>query len=199
MKELPMLFRGPLVRAILDGKKTQTRRRIRWSDKSVEYDGCSLFEQKDGTYWPYNCSDGNENPIACPYGRAGDRLWVRETFRVCDVAGEAFRPSEISPTNAHIYYRSDPEPGGNGPWKPSIHMPKWACRLRLDVEAVRVERLQEITAMDVFKEGIGSFASAHIDVAREMFAQTWNQIHGNEAWHDNPWVWVIEFSRVDST
>lgn len=153
IKERPIIFSGQMVQAILEGKKTQTRRRIRWSDKTAEYDGCSLFEQKDGTYWPYNCWDGNEHPIACPYGCAGERLWVRETFRtVRPFTGDLGH--DMTTTIVRYYADDHPKYRDQDKWKPSIHMPRSASRITLGVASISVERLQDIGTGDCIREGI---------------------------------------------
>ena len=139
MKEHPMLFSGAMVRAILEGRKTQTRRVIQ--SRSRAHPEFVLVEQ-DGGWLPYlsddgesnNC-DGMEYPMDCHYGQPGDRIWVRETW------------SSDDGRTAH--YRADGETHNAGlPWKPSIHMPRWACRLTLEVIGVRVERLNSISRED---------------------------------------------------
>ena len=165
MRERPILFSGAMVRAILDGTKTQTRRVMKPPRLSAR---------------DWQTGDSN---IACPYGEAGDRLWVRETW-----------------VNhfGHILHRADFEPGsfeyGAKGWKPSIHMPRAHSRLSLDITGVRVERLQDISAADKEAEGLPA-AEGYGPAA---FADLWDQINAKRgySWASNPWVWVVSFARV---
>lgn len=202
MKERPILFSGEMVRAILAGTKTQTRRVVKvplW-DPPMERafaPGCGIWRGADSS------------EVRCPYGSAGSRLWVREAF-----ARDYFSATPYLPPEQRHGYRADwtqraadtaPEPK----WTPSIHMPRWASRLTLEVTGVRVERLQDISEEDARAEGIvesgtapgwfkpkadGSFA----DPARGAFQLLWESINGAESWAANPWVWVVEFRRVES-
>lgn len=194
MKERPILFSGPMVRAILDGRKTQTRRVNR-------------------------------------FGVPGDRLWVRETWAdveplpsrtpAYDGARFAVRPDGSS---SELWYRADGEMGvtsllfDDGPrWRPSIHMPRWASRITLEIVDVRVERLHDITEEDARAEGVDwaspqPFGEKWDDDDREdprevgygsgsfaldNFRRLWSSINGSESWAANPWVWRVEFRRVD--
>jgi len=155
MKEYPIFFNDEMVRAILDGRKTQTRRPIKLPKKR---DSFVLLDYGDGL-WPYQsddgespvCNDGNEHPYNSPYGYAGDRLWVRECF-ADDMGGAAKRLGD------HLCYRADPlhPVFADGGWTPSIHMPRWASRLTLENTNVRVERLQDISEEDAIAEGLYS-------------------------------------------
>ena len=200
MKERPILFSGPMVRAILDGRKTQTRRVVK--------------PQPPHDFGPWNNattrSGGNED-FGCPFGRLGDRLWVRETFFIDDYryfrcALPKNRPSDVDYRN--YYFRADGEcceqvpececASVGSPWKPSIHMPRWACRLLLDVKSVRVERLQEINGIDALAEGI----TREDGVAPwRLFKRLWDSINEKRGygWGTNPWVWVIEFQFVEDS
>jgi hypothetical protein len=194
VKERPILFSGPMVRAILDGKKTQTRRVIQFPKRGAfviedRGNGWEVFQSDDGE--SSLCNDGNEHPMRCPYGYEGDRLWVKETFRT---VGRRHRGTE----RRRVIYPATCAPGTvRPPLKPSIFMPRWASRITLDVVGVRVERLQDISAEDVYAEGVGAFVQSNIDVAREMFARLWNSINEERGfgWERNPWVWAIEFGR----
>ncbi|HDY87099.1 MAG TPA: hypothetical protein ENH82_03165 [bacterium] len=181
MKERPILFSGKMVRAILEGRKTQTRRVLK---HTTEHKG-----PYSDTYIQHHIKSEGWAKI-CPYGKVGDQLWVRETFRVCDVAGEAFSPRDILPTNAHVHYRTGPQPGGAGSWKPSIHMPRWASRINLEVTDIRVERVQDISIDDCVKEGVMSIS----------FEGLWDSLNEKRGfgWGVNPWVWVLGFRRVDA-
>lgn len=223
-KERPILFSGEMVRAILDGRKTQTQRVIRWSEKSHEEEGALLLEGKSGAYWPYNCHSGNENPVACPYGVPGDRLWVREAFRF----GEHWNGNHNTATNL-VNYRADGEwrhlglpttpwthEEPNNPedkWRPSIFMPRWASRITLEVTAVRVERVQDISEEDATAEGLESFTEYHTMPGKphlqepyrqvealEQFEDLWDRLNKKRGyvWEKNPWVWVVTFRKISS-
>ena len=200
MKERPIIFSSPMVRAILADHKTQTRRIIVWNRKHDEDDGCVLLEvnqqgeKTPGRFWPWAIHDGDEDPIVCPYGVPGDWLWVRETWW----------HNDSIPGRDGICYRADgemPSYMDGEPWRPSIHMPRWASRILLEVESVRVERLQEISEADAVDEGyagtgLGTLISAdEIDSARETFAQEWDSLNAKRGygWDTNPWVWVVTF------
>jgi hypothetical protein len=195
VKERPILFSASMVRAILAGRKTQTRRVIAFPPRGAFV----LVETRDGSLWPYAsddgesqvCDDGCEHPMSCPYGAPGDRLWVRETF-LTRCAGKvahhraAFTDSADAAGFGAMY----------GGWKPSIFMPRWASRLTLEVVSVRVERLQEITETDAAAEGIAPLQMDNGD-ARPRFEGLWDTINGKRApWSSNPWVWVVEFREV---
>ena len=203
MKELPILMSGPMVRAILEGRKTHTRRIIKDADwKMVFYDDeCDSW---CGSNEADFMNDPHAKVIPPKHGVPGDRLWVKETHGPC--AGG-------------IVYRAD---GGTncpdgGKWKPSIFMPRWACRITLEIEAVRVERLKDISEEDVVAEGIVAarcplcsytFADArfHMDhrlckapeppSATLAYRELWESINGPGSWDNNPWVWVIQFRRI---
>lgn len=195
MKERPVLFSGPMVRAILAGSKTQTRRPVKgWA---LEWLQPGMFEP-DYVALPSNA--------ACPYGYAGDRLWVRETWAAFDADWRhPGKPADLRDGPwPNVAYAADGDfPLGAG--RPSIHMPRWACRLELEVTRVRVDRLQAINASDAIAEGVGlnpSAANVSMTMAdgesvpRVMFRALWEQINGAGAWDANPWVWVIEFKRI---
>ncbi|SHK52584.1 hypothetical protein [Halomonas caseinilytica] len=214
MKERPILFNDEMVRAILDGRKTQTRRVVKdphglyshMGDKSVHPAVASIVHVGEGEFEQRAKSDAVKQQyvttfpfhrLRCPYGQPGDQLWVRE----------AFRSRRVDNLPGEVAYRADHPgektvPGSYGrPWKPSIHMPRWACRLRLEVTAVRVERLQDITEVDAQAEGAGVVSFPNVDdqhTDRDRFRALWNRINGPESWDTNPWVWVVEFQRVDS-
>lgn len=228
MKERPILFNGEMVRAILDGRKTQTRRVVKFA------------------FPPPNMPHPDMHlGVGCPLGQAGDRLWVRETFvQLIAVSPAIDEPVTIGkgerliepPTSwvddkgdihwhydgVVVAYRADSDItfcDGDGfcadsgfansddlpRWRPSIHMPRWASRITLEITNVRVERLQEIKETDALAEGIypvevfGEKRYAHCDgisflTAQDAYHDLWNSIYKN--WDENPWVWVIEFKRV---
>lgn len=193
----PILFSGPMIRAILAGQKTQTRRVV----KLVGPD--AIEERDDGSLWPYCVTwahgDDGEPWYACPYGEPGDRLWVRETWAQEDARDLGLGASQT-------LYRataSDAEAALVQRWRPSIHMPRWASRLTLEVTSVRVERLQDITEDDARAEGAAAepseaLADSPVGLsAREAFADLWASINGPASWAANPWVWVVGFKRIE--
>lgn len=218
-KETPILFSAPMVKAILEGRKTQTRRIIK--PQPLEW-----IETYDGKLPAKLSNDGNDTleAIECPYGKAGDRLWVRETW-AC-VTGNMEHPKPHSSDSILILYRADqgePEKliSEIKGWKPSIHMPRAYSRLTLEITGVRVERLQDISEEDAKAEGCitekvrSGFDGSIIDVPKEIphesgkglvgwdncrdwFADLWESINGPESWEANPFVWVVEFKKGEA-
>lgn len=191
MKERPILFSAPMVRAILDGTKTQTRRVVKPQPPAKVSSIYLPFKQEPNNWQGFADSDGLIHWYGrCPYGQPGDRLWVREAWRwVC--------PDD--PDTA--IYRADGHAASKLPpgfkWKPSIHMPWAASRITLEITAVRVERLQAISEADAEAEGCCTPLRGHDDdFARGCYRNLWEQINGVGSWTANPWVWVIEFKRV---
>ena len=182
VKERPILFSGPMVRAILGGRKTQTRRIV----KLKCHDGFEVGPNYEGEHWPVRGGDR----MPCPYGKPGDRLWVRETW-LCATG-------EPGPTLCH-YQADGDRPEFNGLWKPSIHMFRWASRITLEITGVRVERLQDITEADAMAEGVECCSGwiGHAGEPRRIFCDLWKSINGAESWAANPWVWVVEFRRCE--
>ncbi len=207
MKERPILFSGPMVRAILEGRKTQTRRVVK--AKHLPFVEDLLGGLLDGKW--------NQRPL--PYGQPGDRLWVRETFRcngwATDLATIFYKANEHNsytemceqfPVEGKKRLPTD------GRWRPSIHMPRWASRITLEITGVRVERLQDISEDDAKTEGADpvnfhDFTAEEIELLdyplvessspyRVGFASLWESINGPGSWDANPWVWVVEFRRV---
>lgn len=178
MKHRPILFSGPMVRAILDGWKTQTRRPV----ASARHPYGHLLGP-EGVAREFL---GKTEAVRCPLGQPGDRLWVRETWQLCDYDG----PGGYPKTDA--VYRADGETDDkrNG-WRPSIHMPRWASRITLEVVRVSVEQVQDITEEGAIKEGCVPLDSSS---PREMFGDLWQSIYGT--WEANPWVWAVEFRRI---
>jgi hypothetical protein len=182
VRERPLIFSAPMVRAILAGRKTQTRRVVK--PQPVKTRGG--WEWRDGDVvwrWPGGVH-------TCPYGRPGDRLWVKEVWTLPD------------PTDPRtVCYRASDDPVTTGvPWRSPLFMPRAASRITLEVTAVRVERVQDISTCDVRAEGID--VSDGLDPTRDAerikwvgrFARTWDAINGKRApWASNPWVWAITF------
>ena len=269
MKERPIIFSGPMVRAILDGKKTQTRRAIKASGP------WDVFEGRDMDPWPLR-GPGQGARVPCPYGFPGDRLWVREALWVSECGkwfmheGDTTRSDVFNEERRYIHEPSAGEypaaryliggwsnQGGSvgrggrqrwipafdvtllecdtskklEPWtgntvvgretacfrkhKPPIFMPRWASRLTLEVAAVRVERLNDISEADARAEGVQSDTEAlsalshlrgadaaravpsRLRSARDSFRDLWDGINGKRApWASSPWVWVVEFKRA---
>ena len=191
MKERGMIFNGEMVRAILDGRKTQTRRPIKWKQTRFT----EIGEREDGSKWPW--SEDAEHACdfwhPCPFGAVGDRIWVRETW-----ASGLSTKSTLSYRATHK--REDLEDGfyDTIKWTPSIHMPRWASRILLEITDVRVERLQSITLGDICKEvGCGLYDFRPATYGFQVWEELWKSIYGAENWQANPWVWVIEFKRVE--
>lgn len=233
MKERGMIFNAEMVRALLDGRKTQTRRPIKWKQTRFT----EIGEREDGSKWPW--SEDAEHACdfwhPCPFGAVGDRIWVRETWGV--VSHELDEDGRIQPWtpdrpatvihempfgngyySGHAIYAADGDftwgdddgyEDGRSCWKPSIHMPRAASRILLEITDVRVERLNAISEEDARAEGIidggclncgepepCGCANPEPD-ATDAFAYLWQSIYGKENWNANPWVWVIEFKRVE--
>jgi hypothetical protein len=188
-KERPILFKTEMVKAILEGKKTQTRRVVKSQPKAV-----GKFIE-NGIYTYGNHGDEPDDFVTCPYGQPGDRLWVRETWAAIGSAAE-MKISEMNSTWWDmIVYRADANTPVYHDWKPSIFMPRWASRITLEITEVRVERLQDITEQDAICEG--AIAWAGPGSAIEDYQMIWNKInHKTYPWHSNPWVWVISFKRL---
>jgi hypothetical protein len=210
IKERPILFLAPMVRAILEGRKTVTRRPVKAT--KAHADGFMMLDHGKG-WRPYNAfgdfasdHEGMEYPIACPYGKPGDRLWARETCFINDYR-EASVP-EQERANYDIHYRADGITDFEGEeelirWRPSIHMPRWASRILLEVTDVRVERLQDITEEQALAEGIKKHSDGgyHVEDGKhysdspvESFACLWSSVGGD--WDANPWVWCVSFKRI---
>lgn len=221
LKERPVLFTGGNVIEIGADRKTQTRRIVK-----------PFAHPAEGAQW-CDCLCGEIDPsdqpcvrcreIACgrsPYGKPGDRLWVRETW----AAGKGYdadpsqklRRAKVSDMHMgiNIWYRADesgptyrhgdeitiakPNPKGRGEWRPSIFMPRWASRLQLEVTGVRVERLNSISREDAIAEGVTQFFEWALDPVGK-YRELWESINGAGSWALNPWVWCITFKRIEVT
>jgi hypothetical protein len=215
VKERPILFSGTLVRALLDDRKTQTRRIMKMVGTAAEKIGEATA--KGARFERYDRGDGTDHghfrivtssDVAfnawCPYGVPGERLWVREAWAVDDSL-DLVRPSDLlfsgrRPVRIH-YCADGPKPAGFGKTRAPIHMPRLASRLTLEITEVRVQRLQEICEEDARAEGV------HIrhpppdgkgwpQSNREVFTRLWASINGADSWVANPWVWCISFRRI---
>ena len=232
MKERGMIFNGEMVRAILDGRKTQTRRIMK-----PQPEPCP----RGGHWWPSNVFKtmlhveeemqngkggwGGLVGDACPFGDVGDRIWVRETFQgplfdyeqmeaYLEDSSRFEKPEfcQYAADGGHRPEYQDAEDNLRHGWRPSIHMPRWASRILLEITNVRVERLNAISEEDAEAEGIDMEAlydsqdcydciADHNMTGRPTvtgaFKYLWESIYGEEGWKSNPWVWVIEFKRVE--
>lgn len=233
-KERPILFSGPMVRAIIEGRKMVTRRAIKHQPDVPVTDAIPKREYPHGPatvdwYWRpkhghLNGMPSNGWDFKCPYGQPGDRLWVRETHKIST--------GKVGDSQACVRYQADgdyqakvmPQPETAGPrtfdrTRPSIHMPRWASRILLAITDVRVERLQDISEQQALAEGIVGVdfrpddgfpicrgymvgpddGSTPLEThASKAFAGLWRSINGSESWGANPWVWVVEFKRIES-
>lgn len=187
-KERPILFSAPMVRAILAGTKTQTRRVVKPQPNVVHaiYNDASIHTNL--------ISRSGDQRIHCPYGKPDDRLWVRETF--FDTAPFKSAPIFLG-RGERFAYRADDEFIGCHKWKPSIHMPRRACRILLEVTAVRVEQLHDISDRDALAEGVDRTNTSIPGYAIERYRRLWESINGASSWGANPWVWVVEFRRAE--
>lgn len=220
LKERPILFSGPMVRAIFEGRKTQTRRVVKPQPNAPEniYTriGCDWFAPvviRGGEQCPGDQVYGfwsEDEDWRSPYGAPGDRLWVRETFREL-TSRDAYGCVQFRADNASRYvlcdYGGAGDPVGLGAackawdeddppcWKPSIFMPRWACRVELEILRVRVERLHDISEADVHAEGFEN---------RKDMSELWDSLNAKPKsngvaypWDSDPWVWIYEFKVVE--
>jgi hypothetical protein len=217
VKERPILFSGAMVKAIMSGRKTQTRRVIKPQPVNAIFHNGNWIEAK--------CELSNKDRVLkCPYGLINDRLWVRETWRIWEGAsfsetGEPYDPDVIVGSLSGIdieYLKSRPieymaDSQDEGPWRPSIFMPRWVSRISLEIVDIRVERVQDISEEDAKHEGVRgipkweSFTGLKCESMgfypyerrRAAFGLLWDSINGKKyPWESNPWVWVIEFKRT---
>jgi hypothetical protein len=236
-KERPILMNGEMVRAILAERKTQTRRLVK---NLANMDDYTFHENKDGT-WELGAETGDGfgyklRDIRCPYGQPGDRLWVRETWQVdaprdgswddvvfygCKDASLNFIPEKYRKPEYCLFKSNWDWDDCVIKWRPSIHMPRWASRIMLEIADVRVERVQEISEADAWEEGIGGELGPLDINGRVLFKSVWNALYARlypksshspkkiaktwpqeekrdmYSWESNPWVWVIEFKVIE--
>jgi hypothetical protein len=208
MKERPILFSAPMVRAILDGTKMQTRRVL----KQATGPSLSVGMDDEATgvaelSWLYGDGPGYDvhetiKRVSCPYGQATDRLWVRESFWGCDLHGHGDQPCVVYDDEWH---GKEYSPAAARPWArkfgriPSIHMPRDCSRITLEITDVRVDRLQDISEADAIAEGApwAACCAPQEGSHKAGFAKLWESINGAGSWDKNPWLWVIEFKRVN--
>jgi hypothetical protein len=223
MKERPIIFNTDMVRAILDGRKTQTRRVVKTPAKYKNFylDGAGQWTNSKTGEWhdiAYDAMLNEENGMAsflvagdmgwdggipCPYGTVGDRLWVRETFTdtVEHMPEGIYYKANYSWADAKEFFK----------WKPSIHMPRGASRITLEITGVRVERLMDISERDAIAEGVEFLEKVNVfknyqipypagwfypHQSVDSFRTLWDSTNKKHPWNSNPWVWVIEFKKV---
>ena len=193
--ERPILFSAPMVRAILAGTKTQTRRIWKMPRGCSWYDGhggeaAGMVQDDEGPAW-WHVSEQR-----CPYGKPGDRLWVREAWRT-EPALDPCPPREIAMVGAPVQYEAGPHAEVlGGKLRPGMFMPRGLARITLVVTSVRVERLQDISRGDAMAEGCPFPNMANATSPRDWYAALWEQINGGGSWDANPWVWVVEFRKT---
>lgn len=207
--ERGMIFNAEMVRALLSGRKTQTRRIIKPQPEATlsgSLSGKWLSRPLNGLLLPKI----EDIAIHCPFGVVGDRIWVRETFQgpmfdydlmdsYCKDPTPFEKPEfcvyKADGVPAPEFYDADDEL--HCCWRPSIHMPRWASRILLEITNVRVERLKSISDGDAIREGCSTADMKSGDCVADVFARLWASIYGDESWNSNPWVWVIEFKRIE--
>lgn len=221
MIERPILFNAPMVRALRNGCKTQTRRLLKVPHENplgkwevLPWGGPNGGRTRDGKTLPYQNVIGHTRTgeiIACPYGRPGDLLWVRETWM--DLQGTGIEI--VTGSQERYAYGADTPPGSYGDdqrkcyglkWRPSIHMPRSVSRISLEITRVHIERLQDISFADAAAEGL-HYSSERLDrwsadgskwhgTPQQAFRALWEQINGPGSWDANPWVWALSFARL---
>ena len=202
IKERPILFNAEMVRAILAGKKTQTRRALKSQENYLSWNCATRVFESDylrgflpgsdesSFVLQENCGelvDSKWQPVSCPLGKIGDQLWGREAF------------SAMGNNEGHalpIFYRADGDDGLK--WTPSIHMPRWASRMQLEITNIRLERLRSISEQDALAEGVTQrqITDSVTSMAYSEFKNLWCNTYSGDNWDQNPWVWVIEFKRI---
>jgi hypothetical protein len=204
MNERPIIMRDWEVRALLEGRKTQTRRIV---DRLTGFRRATEFQRSRTPGFDFSCRDSHlrwhdmkaaEVLGRCPFGQPGDRLWVKETWGALPHMMGGVQPETLR-------YRADGEyqnEHGAWRWRSPLHMPRWASRITLEITDVRLEQVQDISGMDAKREGVSAPAhipedGADLDYARRGFRRLWEEIHGGGSWEKNPWVWVIEFKKLE--
>jgi len=238
MKERPILFSAPMVRAILAGTKTQTRRVVK-PTFATDAIPCEMgatnkhghqISGHSGMWW-CDAEGNHEKAVRCPYGKPGDQLWVREAWQYYGWTDDGEPCIRYAADNATAWPETSTEEWGekmqdvwaalsmnenyaidmaarDRRWRPSIHMPRWASRITMEVTGVKVERLQDISEADAMAEGIVSAGDGngfqladtthYMGAARDSYASLWQSINGPGSWDANPWVWCVSFLRVST-
>lgn len=213
MKERPIIFSGPMIRSILQGRKTMTRRIVKPQPDFFECSSwCYSETGHSGAGW-YVCEteylEEGSFFYRCPYGKVGDRLWVRETWSHTGT-GVWSISSAINALDGKVIYRAA-EGHNDAKWWPSIHMPRWASRITLEITGIKVERLQDITEEEAKAEGVEPKPVKTLgwkrreilgelpDVSYRMaFADLWETLNGQGSWELNPWCWAVSLEMGSS-
>lgn len=229
VKERPILFSGEMIRAILSGQKTVTRRPVKKPRGFPERSYCDPYAMPPALWWWSEIHEHIGVRQACPLGQVGDRLWVRETWSDVNAYGAH---TIVYRADDHIRYLGEEDEfldehgclnlldprienlnfstwfedllaGTEGRWRPSIHMPRWASRITLEITDVCVERLRSITEDEAIDEGCPGGDGVVPGYSRpatptEHFRDVWAGIYGLSSWDENPWVWCISFRRIES-
>lgn len=186
----PIIFSTPMVQAILDGKKTQTRRKVKPQPVSVDCDDFGPIAITGKS------SKGLNKAVKCPYGNIGDLIWVRESYIKSSIA------------NGYMYKADLVDQGWHFKWKTSIHMPKAAARIWLRITGIEIERLHDICEGDAKAEGWGGYLNSRVlgddpmcagNAPITWFVKLWKSINGEESWAANPYVWVVYFEVISTT
>lgn len=217
MKERPILFSAPMVRALLNGSKTQTRRVIKPQPDILPRAKLCLAADDEGI--ELHLYSGGVHLARCPYGNVGDQLWVRESFQpiwsdqfidgynkdddqdfVDYKTGHGYEPSYPATDGIQEFYDHTKDDISQKVW-PSIHMPRWASRITLEITAIGIEPLNNIAAEDAIAEGISECGHLLGDRAGDyspdvIYSALWESINGQGSWAANPWVWVVEFKVI---
>ncbi|HBK4816020.1 hypothetical protein [Enterobacter asburiae] len=216
MIERGMIFNDEMVRAILDGRKTQTRRIMKVQPDTPEFGLRRIIESSIANeigmyFWSQEDARGikaRSKQFFCPFGDVGDRIWVRETWAEAGASAPDLTLYRANyPAHVPTHYENVP-PAEDVRWTPSIHMPRWASRILLEITDVRVEQLKSISEEEARSEGVAQLREGfwkhyqpgwtqHQLSARGSFATLWESIYGFGEWDRNPWVWVIEFKRIE--
>lgn len=199
LKTKPILFSIEMVKALLDGRKTQTRRIVKFKYQNLEFLGFIIGDSKRNGY-AYFRNILSEYEFVKPKYTIGDILWVRETYCLSKTIGSGFMYKEKVLKESSLIPK----------WKPSIFMPKAACRIFLEVTAVKIERVQDISEADAIAEGIKALGFSHPHRYKDYlnqgkfwyspwqsFRSLWKSINGKDSWEENPFVWVYEFKKVE--
>lgn len=220
VKERPILFNAEMVKAILEGRKTQTRRVVK-PQPPVTTNVMIQSSRREGLWWAGNSVSAIPPKVLtgavseftctknvslgqgwkCPFGVPGDRLWVRETWQYFQTSytefGKDFEEADAIPKNgdpAKVAYAAVDKTSAVW-WRPSIHMPRWASRITLEITGVRVERVQDISEKDAHLEGIPDWKGPDQTFSPKIrFKELWESIYKN--WQQNPWVWCVEFRKL---
>lgn len=211
MKSKPILFSAPMIRAILGGTKSQTRRIVKPPRGWPQYSHCDPFARPPAVWWWHGERECVGIRQECPYGQPGDRLWVKETWAVGKCA-DGLKPSMLHAEtwlsdNGGLWYAAGGEPkhpiSPEGKTRASLFMPRWASRITLEITGIRVKRLHNISESDARAEGTPGGHGVipgygYNATAGEHYRWLWKSLHGADSWDANPFVWVVEFRRGEA-